>query len=106
ERDPTAIEPWVQLGRIRAAQPEGHHKVDPKSDELEIARRMAPIASVLAAHARVRLAGAPRLQEIMIIARHVPASLGRTEPDPELAVALARAYVGLGPSGLQSALKL
>lgn len=106
ERDPTAIEPWIQLGRIRAARPDARAEVDPKLDELEIARRMAPIAPVLAAHARVRLAGSPRLQEVMRIARDVPASLGRTEPDPDLAVRLARAYFGLGPSGLLPALKL
>jgi hypothetical protein len=110
ERNPRGIEPWIQLGRIRAAKPPYLGKVrkgDEKVvDELETVRRMAPIARVLDAHARVRLAGSPRMQEIMRIARDVPASHGETEPDPELAVQLARAYVGLGPNGATPALKL
>jgi len=111
ERNPRGIEPWIQLGRIRAARPVAQAPDQRKTgeremDELETVRRMAPIARVLDAYARVRLDGSPRLQEIMLIARDVPASLGRTEPDPDLAVRLARAYFGLGPNGMLPALKL
>ena len=108
QRDPSAIEPWVQLGRIRAARParERFDEEIEEADELEVARRMAPIAPVLAAHARVRLAASPRLPEAMRIARDVPASLGATEPDPDLAVRLARAYFGIGPNGLVPALAI
>lgn len=111
ERNPMGIEPWIQLGRIRAARPEAsepdaREKDGREMDELEIVRRMAPIARVMDVYARVRLAGSPRLQEIMLIARDVPASVGQTEPDPELAVQLSRAYFGLGPNGLLPALKV
>ncbi|MFN0008293.1 MAG: hypothetical protein ACKVXR_10320 [Planctomycetota bacterium] len=111
ERNPRGIEPWIQLGRIRAARPraieQDKRKMDGREmDELETVRRMAPTARVLDAYARVRLAGSPRLQEIMLIARDVPASMGRTEPDPDLALRLARAYFGIGPNGLMPALKL
>jgi tetratricopeptide (TPR) repeat protein len=114
QRDPAVLEPWIQIGRIRAAQaatrraagPDARDEEAETTDELEIVRRMAPVRDVLAAHARVRLAGSPRLQEILRIAREVPASEGREEPDADLAVRLARAHFATGSKGTTAALAI
>jgi tetratricopeptide (TPR) repeat protein len=101
-RDPAALEPWIQLGRVHTATAAPDQEVD----DLDLVRRMAPIPRVLREHARVRLAGAPTLSEINALMRNTSRAEGRTQPDAEMSLHLAEACFDLGPKGLQPALIL
>jgi len=100
KRIPTALEPWLQLGRVAASE----KRATSDEDELDLVRRMAPIPRVLQEHARARLSQAPTLTEIGALTKDVRRAGGKRELGGEWSLLVGRALYDLGPRGTQPAL--
>jgi tetratricopeptide (TPR) repeat protein len=105
-RSPASLAPWLQLGRVDAAEVKPAleaRRAEREPDELDLVRRMAPIPRVLREHARARLSRGPSQGEIFAMAGDIRRAEGRPELDGELSFLVARALFDLGPRGTKAA---
>jgi hypothetical protein len=102
KRIPTALEPWLQLGRVAAVE----RRPTSGKDELDLIRRMAPVPRVLEEHARARLSQAPTLTEIGSLTQDIRRAEGKKDLGGEWSLLVGRALYDLGPRGTQPALAI